>query len=84
MDVDRARQAGECWHCGDPYMPGHFCPAKKATQDAYKMRNRALEAKNEEQPEASTSREITLSKDTKGKGKEKRPPIRISEGPWLP
>ena len=72
MDVDRARRAGECWHCGDPYMPGHFCPAKKAAQDAYKARNRALEAKaSKEPPEPSTSREMTLSKDAKGKGKER-------------
>ena len=72
MDVDRARRAGECWHCGDPYMPGHFCPAKKATQDAYKTRNRLTETRPAEtQPEASTSREVTLSKDAKGKGKEK-------------
>ena len=69
MDVDRTRQSGECWHCGDPYMPGHFCPAKKAAQDAYKTCNRAIAT--EEQPEALTSREITLSKDAKGKGKEK-------------
>ena len=55
-------------------MPGHFCPAKKAAQDAYKTRNRALEAKaTEEKPEPSTSREMTLSKDAKGKGKEKSP-----------
>ena len=72
MDVDRARRASECWHCRDPYMPGHFCPAKKAAQDAYKTCNRAVDAKStEEQPEASTSREVTLSKDAKGKGKER-------------
>ena len=72
MDVDRARRAGECWHCGDPYMPGHFCPAKKAAQDAYKTRVRLTEAQPaEQQPEASTSREVTLSKDAKGKGKER-------------
>ena len=75
MDVDRARRAGECWHCGDPYMPGHFCPAKKAAQDAYKTRIHLTEAQPaEQQPEASTSREVTLSKDAKGKGKEKAPP----------
>ena len=72
MDVDRARQAGECWHCGDPYMPGHFCPAKKAAQDTYKTRVRLADAQPaEHQPEASTSQEVTLSKDAKGKGKEK-------------
>ena len=72
MDVDRTRRNGECWHCGDPYMPGHFCPAKKAAQDAYKTCNRMTETRpTEEQPEASTSREVTLSKDAKGKGKEK-------------
>ena len=72
MDVDRARRAGECWHCGDPYMPGHFCPAKKAAQDAYKTRVRLTETQPaESEPEASTSREVTLSKDAKGKGKEK-------------
>ena len=70
MDVDRTRRSGECWHCGDPYMPGHFCPAKKAAQDAYKTRVRVTEAQpTEEPPEASTSREVTLSKDAKGKGK---------------
>ena len=75
MDVDRTRRAGECWHCGDPYMPGHFCPAKKATQDAYKTRVRLTETQQAEpEPEASTSREVTLSKDAKGKGKEKAPP----------
>ena len=75
MDVDRARRAGECWHCGDPYMPGHFCPAKKAAQDAYKTRVRLTETQPaESEPEASTSREVTLSKDAKGKGKEKAPP----------
>ena len=72
MDVDRARRAGKCWHCGDPYMPGHFCPAKKAAQDAYKMRNHLTETRPADaEPEASTSREVTLSKDAKGKGKEK-------------
>ena len=73
MDMDRARRAGECWHCGDPYMPGHFCPAKKAAQDAYKTRVRLTESRPAEnkQPEASTSREVTLNKDAKGKGKEK-------------
>ena len=75
MDVDRARRAGEYWHCGDPYMPGHFCPAKKAAQDAYKTRVRLTETQQaEEPPETSTSREVTLSKDAKGKGKEKPPP----------
>ena len=75
MDVDRTRRSGECWHCGDPYMPGHFCPAKKAAQDAYKTRVRMTETQPaEEQPETSTSREVTLSKDAKGKGKEKAPP----------
>ena len=72
MDVDRTRRSGECWHCGDPYMPGHFCPAKKAAQDAYKTRVRLTDT--EPPPEASTSREVTLSKDAKGKGKEKAPP----------
>ena len=75
MDVDRARRAGECWHCGDPYMPGHFCPAKKAAQDAYKTRVRLTDTQQaESEPEASSSREVTLSKDAKGKGKEKAPP----------
>ena len=75
MDVDRTRRTGECWHCGDPYMPGHFCPAKKAAQDAYKTRVRLTDTQQaEEPPEASTSREVTLSKDAKGKGKEKAPP----------
>ena len=70
MDVDRTRRTSECWHCGDPYMPGHFCPAKKAAQDAYKTRVRLTETQPaEEPPEASTSREVTLSKDAKGKGK---------------
>ena len=74
MDVDRTKRAGECWHCGDPYMPGHFCPAKKAAQDAYKTRVRLTETQQaEEPPEASTSREVTLSKDAKGKGKERAP-----------
>ena len=75
MDVDRTRRTGECWHCGDPYMPGHYCPAKKAAQDAYKTRVRLTETQQAEgPPEASTSREVTLSKDAKGKGKEKAPP----------
>ena len=75
MDVDRTRRTGECWHCGDPYMPGHFCPAKKAAQDAYKTRVHLTDAQGAEgEPEASTSREVTLSKDAKGKGKEKAPP----------
>ena len=70
MDVDRTRRTGECWHCGEPYMPGHFCPAKKATQDAYKTRVRLTETGTAEpEPEASSSREVTLSKDAKGKGK---------------
>ena len=56
MDVDRTRRTGECWHCGEPYMPGHFCPAKKATQDAYKTRVCLTETPQDEvQPEASTS-----------------------------
>ena len=75
MDVDRTRRTSKCWHCGDPYMPGHFCPAKKAAQDAYKTRVRLTETQQAEgPPEASTSREVTLSKDAKGKGKEKAPP----------
>ena len=72
MDVDRTRRSGECWHCGEPYMPGHFCPAKKAAQDAYKTCNRLMETRPAEtSSEPSTLREMTLSKDAKGKGKEK-------------
>ena len=74
MDVDRTRRTGECWHCGDPYMPGHFCPAKKAAQDAYKTRVRLTDTQPAESEPDSTSREVTLSKDAKGKGKEKAPP----------
>ena len=78
MDIDRARREGVCRHCGEQYMPGHYCAAKKAAQDAYRVRNRALESSGEASKDADFDRNAAgtsqaLVKKDKGKEKAKDP-----------
>lgn len=58
-------------------MPGHYCATKKAAQDAYRIRNWALESTGEASKDADFDRgegtSQALVKKNKGKEKAKDP-----------